>query len=726
MPRIGIGKRLALAGIAVVVFAGGATPPTSSVGVEHRIARIREAWAKPEAVAQPNADGWNAYFDAISQELGTYRTATEPAARDAALARLRRLHDGLTSSAWGPAGEIRAELAAWLQPRVDLGAAERTLADGIGALPEGSSARAAWTTYHAQLREVLGAFEAAASVADQTNALRRVSGALNSLRLNLTARPWAPAYPLESALAGLVDRPNLDATIDVWTLSPLLNTDPVQPEIIQFRGQTTYVTPGPRTGFGLLPSDYGISFYNGQISYSQTPVQGFAQQIAAADPRGARLAKIYTPVATAYNTTQVNAIVTLTPDGVLITPDNRPSVTPAIDIVPVPGKGLQRAIAALIGFGRGRILSQLQEQAGPQLQQQTAQGAAELGAIKAGEKQAELNADLGRYLIGNRTLALGQFLISRLGLSSQPTYARLNGLLDWQGDEVRYGSAFPKPVGLTTVSGGVGVDVHLGSLLGNMAAGYLASPDAQSVENLMVQLGPNATNTPGGAPSITTTRNVDYPTYLAAVRAAREQGGGATALRIFKPATPPEFAADAQGRLVLVLRDLTLEVPAPDNARGGGLLGAPADVYRIKMPVAEIPVEFQVVADPTTGGARVTGKVGEFAFDAGSQVEGLTDDESKGQALNLINRSAVLGALAGRIANRPIDVPIAGDRIQGLSFHSASALHPSGWMRVVLVPNGQPLGLATAAADPPASAGFGGTSADAAMGDSVFPVIGDE
>lgn len=700
------GIRLAIAGLAMLVLAGASPAPTSSVGVERRIEAIRKAWASPGAVAQPNSEGWNAYFDAVNQELATYRTAESHADRSNALARLQRLWQGLGASAWGPAFEVRSELEEWLRPRIALSWADKSLSDGIASLPEGSSARAAWTTFHEQLRDALRTFEGAGAIADQSNALRRVSAGLNSLRQNLATRPWGPGFELEAALTGLIDRPNLDATIDVGTLSPLLNNDPVQAEVIQFKGQTTYVTPGPRVGFGLLASDAGIAFVNSQYSYSVTPVQGFADQISAGDPRGERLAKIYTPSATAYNTTLVNAVVTVTPDGAFISPDNRPNVTPAICIDPVPGKGLQRAIASLIGFNQDRILSELQQKAGPQLQQQTAQGAAELGAIKAGERQAQLNADLRRYLVGNRTLDLGGLAVSQLGLSSQPSYARINGLVDWNRDAVRYGSPNPKPASLRTISGGVAVDVHLVSVLGNLVAGFLQGDRARSIENIMVQLAPNAAGAPSGAPSMTTTENVDYPTYLAAVRAAREQGNGASALRLFKPAKPPEFAADSEGRLVVVLRDWTLEVPAPPNAqRGGGLLGAPADVYRLMLPTAELPVHFELTADPNTGGARLTGKIGEFTFDPESRVEGLGDDESKAQSLNLITRSTVLGGLAGQIANRPIDAPIQISRLQGLSFHKASPLDPTGWMRVVLLPNGLPLSLSVTSTAPPGTIG---------------------
>ena len=46
--------------------AGQAAPAAPTyVGVERTIESIRQAWAKPGARPEPNADGWNALFDAL-------------------------------------------------------------------------------------------------------------------------------------------------------------------------------------------------------------------------------------------------------------------------------------------------------------------------------------------------------------------------------------------------------------------------------------------------------------------------------------------------------------------------------------------------------------------------------------------------------------------------------------------------------------------------------------
>ena len=43
------------------------------VGVERTIESIRQAWAKPGARLEPNADGWNALFDALLERLAGVR-----------------------------------------------------------------------------------------------------------------------------------------------------------------------------------------------------------------------------------------------------------------------------------------------------------------------------------------------------------------------------------------------------------------------------------------------------------------------------------------------------------------------------------------------------------------------------------------------------------------------------------------------------------------------------
>src|SRR4051794_10437032 len=86
----------------------GAAPPTPSYyGIERTIDRVRVDWAKPGAPAQPNADGWNAFFDALRAELKTYATAPDDAQRLRSLGRLYEMSVALRGVAWGPGAEVR-------------------------------------------------------------------------------------------------------------------------------------------------------------------------------------------------------------------------------------------------------------------------------------------------------------------------------------------------------------------------------------------------------------------------------------------------------------------------------------------------------------------------------------------------------------------------------------------------------------------------------------------
>lgn len=694
--------------IAVVVATAGAAPaPPSYVGLEQRIARIRSAWMQPGAVDQPNAASWNTFFDALTADLQAYRGARTHDEQLRALARLSRKWYLLGSVGWAPAQDLRAELQAWLQPRVTLSWADLYLFQSLGRAPVvpggmpvgvvGLPAPLAdqWVKFGADMRAAHLAFEGAQEVGEQVRAVERLNRGLASLQRYVGRNPWPVALQYEAAVRSLISHPNLDATLDLNTVAPILNMDPIKPEVVNFKGQTSYVTPGPRTGFGLLPSDAGIAFYNSQISYSVTPIRGFQEQVAA-DPQGQRAARLYQFSATSYNQAHAMIRVLLTPDGLIVMPDVQSNVDGNFGIAPIPGHGkhVTRSIAGLVGFGPDEILQQVEEEALPQLREQTASGSRELSQIKAGQEQAKFNAQLARFLIGNRTAVVGEFAVSNLSLSSRPWYVRANGLVQSRVSNDQTAAAFPKPLSFAAVPPGVAVDVHLSSLLGNVAAGLFEGQLGQNYQTVQLELTPAATEGEA-APPPAITPNTTYEQYLARVRELREEQSGANVLRVVRPAQAPRFSADAQGRLVILLEDFSLDVPAPPAAARGGLLGAPVDVYRVQLPTAQVVVSFQVDAsDPTR--LRVTGKIDEFNYDNAATVTGLRDDESDGQPLNPLTRSVVLGTIANQIAGRPIDAPIPLAGLRGFVIDGVSPLDPTGWMRVTLRRTAEPLNLSMA------------------------------
>ena len=178
------------------------------------------------------------------------------------------------------------------------------------------------------------------------------------------------------------------------------------------KGYWSQVTAGPKTGFGLLPSDDGIAFYNSQLLTSVTPITDFQKQIAQ-DPQGRRAAKLYEFSAT-------------TPRHVPAHRSTRPAARRAWRIpaqyshnidaqicsAPEPGRRAGRLRRRLIGMNQNKITQKVYEGAIGQFQQQIPQEAMEEAQERIAGEMAQRNADLSRVLIGNNTAAIQDFLIT--------------------------------------------------------------------------------------------------------------------------------------------------------------------------------------------------------------------------------------------------------------------------------------------------------------------------
>src|SRR3954462_15200067 len=79
----------------------GAAPATPSYhGVERAVDEIRKSWAQPGAPAQPNAQGWNAFFDAMQRELHNCSNAASENDRLVALNGLYKMWVALEVTPW--------------------------------------------------------------------------------------------------------------------------------------------------------------------------------------------------------------------------------------------------------------------------------------------------------------------------------------------------------------------------------------------------------------------------------------------------------------------------------------------------------------------------------------------------------------------------------------------------------------------------------------------------
>src|SRR4051794_10250658 len=92
--------RIVLVGVLMGAALGAAPAPPSYQGVERPIDEVRKAWAQAGARPQPNAPGWNAFFDALRGELRTYSTAQDDNSRLASLNRLYQMSVALRGVNW--------------------------------------------------------------------------------------------------------------------------------------------------------------------------------------------------------------------------------------------------------------------------------------------------------------------------------------------------------------------------------------------------------------------------------------------------------------------------------------------------------------------------------------------------------------------------------------------------------------------------------------------------
>jgi hypothetical protein len=301
-------------------------------------------------------------------------------------------------------------------------------------------------------------------------------------------------------------------------------------------------------------------------------------------------------------------------------------------------------------------------------------------------------------LVGNNTVAVRDLLITQLSLRSRPDAVFVGGLLQYRGAPGQLGADAHKPSTLAaTYEPGVSADVHLGSLLSSVAAGVFQRDEVKSVDNLMLSV---ADLPPGTAPkdAVKLTKNVDFATYAKAVDDGRKPGSPrVTVLRIMRPPSAPEFSADARGFVVALIHDLQIEVPAPESEARGGVVGAAAKIYRIKLPQAEVALSYQV--DSANGNAtQLHARVQEFNPGTNTEVLAIADDETKAVGLSRFSAAVVLGAIGGRLRTLPIDVALDQLKLPGVSIRSISPLDPSGWVRVGLLRNGDgPLQLSQTA-----------------------------
>ncbi len=683
------------AAVAAVLFgslaiARAAAPAGSTFfEVERTILDVQKKWFDEHAKPTPYAPAWRGYFMDLRSDLVRYVTAQSEPDRSAALDRLDLRKRELAAVPWTGARDIADALDSWLAPRSAIALAEKRLVETIDHLPPPADAkirgyREGWVDYvRGKLVAAQNAYEKAQTVADRLAALKTVDRLLATLRDRNKAAPWKPAHELETALENLFLRPNFNLKADAATIAPLLSFDPVKAEIVEFKGQTSYVTPGPKVAFGLLSSDDGIGFFNSQQMISITPVRGFQEQMMS-DPKGARAGKLYYFSAVNRDDAILTINVLLKPGGLLqIWPTYLHSVQSAIDAAPTQGGGSGRLIASLIGMNRTKIVQKVHDGAIPRIRDEVEAGSLELGTIRTAENAAEQSAKLKKYFLDNETLAIKDLLVDHLALRSRPDYVEAAGRIDWKGAATGLGAVAPPPKRLDQAAPGVAANLHLSSILSNVVQGLIESKYAD-VKDILFVIKPKSVI--AGAPKVDVTTNADYKTFVKAVDGSKNPGE--LAIRVRKPSRPPEFATDSQGRLVILVYEFDVSFPAPkkQSSSSSTLLGPAAKIYRMTSPLAEFDVDLKI--DLPQGGKPpvVTAKIADFDPGPKVRIDAIDDDESKGKPLTKLSQSVVISGFKLALRAKPLDFKL--DTLpKEVEVREVSSLDPSGWMRFVVKPD---------------------------------------
>ena len=705
-------------GLAAAPLAQQSSPPpppnaaraaSSYHAVTKAIAEATRPWDQAAEAAIPAAaPGWRAFFDALKGELATYASANGRNAKLASLGRLHQMDLALWGVAWAPAIAVRSSLDEWLTPRVRIAWAERRLTDFVdahrGDSPGSTEHSALWKKFvDVDLGTALTGYEGAKTVQARRAALKQLTGVLASLRKNNQAVSWPYSAELQASLDGLYNLPNLDLSADVASVTPFLSNNVMVTGPIEHAGYLSQVVAGPKTGFGLLPSDEGIAFYNSQLGSTSTPITDFQQQLQS-DKRGSKIAKLYYFSAASFDNPNLTINAVIRPStGLSLAASYAHSVSAAFGAAPIPGKGLGRGLLAILGLNRDKLTNKVGENAIPKIAEGVVQGAEEEAALRLPIAAEEQNAKLRKVLIGNNTAAVKDFRVTELSLRSRPTNALVSGKLGHLVAPDAIGADMPQPASLVVPGAGVSADVHVGSAFSNVVAGLLEGDEVKGVDNLMVV----TKAVQPGAPAkdgVTVGKNVDFATFVKNIDEARAANNpNVTAIRFKKPSVPPEFAADERGYLVILVKDFQMDVPAPPGAEKGGLLGAPAKVLRFLVPTAEFTLSYKVVANGPNPPTEIDVKVEDFVPSGNSKVQTLFDDEAKPTTMGPFQANLALLGFKNKLTQVPIKAPLTALSIPGFSLTGISPLDPSGWMRVILTPNGTPINLQpkTASAVPP-------------------------
>ncbi len=488
--------------------------------------------------------------------------------------------------------------------------------------------------------------------------------------------------------------PNIVIQTDPLGLAPFFENDVVQDDVVFRNGQTTYVTAREKTGYGLLPSDGSIAFYNAQLLTAVTPINGFNEQVVS-DPRGRLLGNGYYFTSVMTNYPQLTITGVLTDAGLLLSPSYQHCLVYSVDAIPLEGihPCAFRNSLALIGLDEDAVEQQVFENSYERVAQGIIEGARDQSLEKTSASQAEQNQTLQQVLIGAGRAQIGDLLVRNLRLRSRYDRADIDGLVSWGTATDVEGPDQPRPDFGSITPGTIAIDTHLPNLVDNLAQPFLDQSEIADLENIAVTL-PSGGSTPAPDGDIGTGDEIDnessstsepgtIQTSLPLDEYLDQLAEGRNVVRLGVPQSAPSLVVDDQGRLVLTVRDLQIVAPVPDAARQ--LIGQEARALQIRSDQTTIVLSLAVTATPDKPGQLdVRAKVNSIDFGETGQVAQILDAESDPVELNVFQRALVLAGAVAAFQQIPLEQAIDLPSDLPVELVALSEPDPSGWIRATV------------------------------------------
>ncbi|MBI1325357.1 hypothetical protein GC170_19505 [bacterium] len=622
--------------------------------------------------------------------------------------------DAAQWAAWAGYDPVAADVAnalnRWIEPRLRSVqyaiSARDTIARGDYWLTDDH--RRLYSEVAVPLVDALEDYEAATTAAQRFDSREKVRDLLAQARTRLQTTPWPDAQAILDTITSRWESPNMIVTVAAEGLRPMLDRGIVTPDPVFYKGRTSYVTPRERYGYGLIPSTDAISFYIRQAMTSVTPVTDFEQQVEA--NRGGR---ILTRAYALGNTIQNDSLLTMSfairPSGVAMAPSYQNNARPNLSVTPRQGGGITRAFMGMAGMDRQAIANQIYSRSIGQIQSETETSSLELGQMRANEAAAQLNGAIMPYRRGPNAFSYSKFLIDRVLTRTEPSHIHAEARLAYEFpglDTIGPIDAVPPvdPVDARYVT----TAIHIPNLLENIAANYLAElasrgpttigfmPDKDSDGVLEIEIN-------GDDLHFRSALEENLRISKQPEGAAMTPGTPLAAITLGDRKIVPHFTVSDKGNLVMLLRDVRVDVASPAlTLLSAGRFGS---AIRIDAPSAEVEIEFVKIAATSDQPERLALKVLTVMLDPKAKIFTFEEPGKDPKEVSLLRKIGLVSAATAVMTSRPFDLPLdslrLGDRVRVVSVDRLGAL---GWFQFVIDADQLLYEMAQPGATPPPSA----------------------